>query len=360
LEDGVLSFNSEHVSSVLDKLKNDDVQKTINQIAMATPGGGGAVDVALNGDKIIRSVDTMNFIGSGISITRRRKNVDIDLSGLCGGGGGCGSQGPIGPTGPQGATGAQGPTGPVGNYVQSIASPNGSLTIDPSSGIGVLKIEVTDLPKSIGGAIQYRDSSTSRLAAQANFKLDTTTQNLEIPQGLILSNTGYIEFTDGTTLGSRPNIFTEGGTAPAGAISIPGDRWFNTTEGKLYTTITDPGTTYPIWVEFGIGVGAGVTSSGTVSTCISVTGATYSADQYDYYIGVSYAGPVTVTLPTNPETGREIVVKDESGNAGNGVNRQITIVGATASHKIDNQNSAIINLNYAGLHFIYRNGWRII
>jgi hypothetical protein len=65
-------------------------------------------------------------------------------------------------------------------------------------------------------------------------------------------------------------------------------------------------------------------------------------------------------LPSSPETGREIVVKDESGNAGNGVNRYITIVGATAAHKIDNQSSAIINLDNAGLHLIYRNGWRII
>jgi len=108
LEDGVLSFNSEHVSSVLDKLKNDDVQKAINQLALSTPGGGGAVDVALNGDKIIRSVDTMNFIGSGITVTRRRKNVDIDLSGLCGSGGpsGIGATGPTGPTGPRGPTGS--------------------------------------------------------------------------------------------------------------------------------------------------------------------------------------------------------------------------------------------------------------
>jgi hypothetical protein len=93
---------------------------------------------------------------------------------------------------------------------------------------------------------------------------------------------------------------------------------------------------------------------------VGVTGATYTASVVDYYIGVSYAGPVTVTLPVAPETGREIVVKDESGNAGNGVNRQITIVGATAAHTIDNQSSAIINLDNAGLHFIYRNGWRII
>ena len=377
LEDGVLSFNSEHVSSVLDKLKNDDVQKAINQIAMATPGGGGAVDVALNGDKIIRAVDTMNFIGSGITITRRRKNVDIDLSGLCGGGGG-GSQGPTGPqgptgaqgptgsqgtagiqgpTGPQGATGAQGPTGPVGNYVQSIASPNGSLTIDPSSGIGVLKIEVTDLPKSIGGSVQYRDSSTARLAAQANFKLDTTTQNLEIPKGLVIGTTtgAFIAFADGSTQSSAANRFYYQSASPSGITQ--GDRWMDSDNGIEYVYINDGNGSQ--WVQ---PTNTATTSGGgsSILTTTSVTGSSYSATPLDYYIGVSYAGPVTITLPINPETGRQIVVKDESGNAGSGVSRYITIVGATASQTIDNQSSAILNINNGGLHFIYRNGWRII
>jgi hypothetical protein len=326
------------VSSILDKLKNDDVQKAINQIALATPGGGGAVDVALNGDKIIRSVDTMNFIGSGITITRRRKNVDIDLSGLCGGG------------------------GPVGSCagVQKIIAGSG-IKISPSGGTGNVTITTAATVKGAQYSVQFTSTTDNQdLQALSSFRLTDTTLDLLVPQGLILSNTGYIEFTDGTTLGSRPNIFIEGATTPNVSVTLAGDRWFNTTQGKLYTAITDPGSTYPIWVEFGIGVGAGVTSSGTISTCVNVTGATYSANQYDYYIGVSYAGSVTITLPSNPETGREMVVKDESGRAGDGVTRQITIIGATTSQKIDNQDSAILNINNGGLHFIYRNGWRII
>jgi hypothetical protein len=82
LQDGILSFNSEHVSGILDKFKNDDIQKAIDRIGqMTTPAGGGAVDISLNGDKIIRSVNTMNFIGDNITITKRRKNVDIAVSG---------------------------------------------------------------------------------------------------------------------------------------------------------------------------------------------------------------------------------------------------------------------------------------
>ena len=82
LEDGIISFDSEHVSGILDKFKNDDIQKAIDRIGqMTTPAGGGAVDISLNGDKIIRSVNTMNFIGDNITITKRRKNVDISVSG---------------------------------------------------------------------------------------------------------------------------------------------------------------------------------------------------------------------------------------------------------------------------------------
>jgi len=113
------------------------------------------------------------------------------------------------------------------------------------------------------------------------------------------------------------------------------------------------------WIQPGSG-GGGAGGAVSIMATTFVSGSSYQVLDGDYYVGVSYAGPVTITLPTFPETGREIVVKDESGNAGDGVNRQITITGYSATDKIDNQTSAIINLDYAGLHFIYRNGWRII
>jgi hypothetical protein len=333
LEDGVLSFNSKHVSSVLDKLKNDDIQKVINQIATATPGGGGAVDVALNGDKIIRSVDTMNFIGSGITITRRRKNVDIDLSGLCGGG------------------------GPVGSCagVQKIIAGSG-IKISPSGGTGNVTILTAATVKGAQYSIQFTSTSDNQdLEALSSFRLTDETLDLLVPQGLILSNTGYIEFTDGTTQSSAPNKFYYQATSPSGITQ--GDRWMDSDNGIEYVYINDGNSNQ--WVQ----PTNTATTTGDVSsilTTTSVTGSSYSATPLDYYIGVSYAGPVTVTLPTNPETGRQIVVKDESGNAGSGVSRYITIVGATVSQTIDNQSSAILNINNGGLHFIYRNGWRII
>jgi hypothetical protein len=98
--------------------------------------------------------------------------------------------------------------------------------------------------------------------------------------------------------------------------------------------------------------------SPTINTVDGYTGDTYSATQLDYYIGISYNGPTTVVMPSDPETGREIIVKDEAGHSGNW-NKRITIVGADGE-LIDNKSSAVININSAALHFIYRNGWRIV
>jgi hypothetical protein len=290
LQDGILSFNSEHVSGILDKFKNDDIQKAIDRIGqMTTPAGGGAVDISLNGDKIIRSVNTMNFIGDNITITRRRKNVDISIAGSCGA-----DTGPTGPAGPTGSTGITGPTGPTG--------PTGADSTVPG-------------PTGPTGPTGDKGS------------------------------TGVIDF-----------YYQE--NAPVNSGITVGSRWMDSDSGIEYVYVIDlNGTTQ--WVQPS-NYGGGPGSSISILATTSVTGSTYAALYSDYYIGVSYAGPVTITLPTNPETGREIVVKDESGNAGGGASRRITIMGATTSHTIDNQSSAIINLDNAGLHFIYRNGWRII
>lgn len=324
LEDGILSFDSEKVSTVLEKFKNDDIQKAINQMAMmTTPAGGGAVDVALNGDKKIRSVNTINFIGDNVTVTRRRKNVDVSVNN--------------------------------GSFVTSLSAGSG-ITLSGSTG----NITITNLlsVKAIEGSIQYANNGATDLEAIPSFKLDPVSSNLYVPKGLKLTNNSsetFIEFNDGTTQASAALRFTYNTDAPSGATM--GDRWMDSDTGIEYVYVNDGNSNQ--WVQPTTIAGQAGGGISIVNTT-AITGATYSATVTDYYIGVSYAGQVTITLPTNPETGREIVVKDESGNAGNGVNRQITIVGATAAHKIDNQSSAIINLDNAGLHFIYRNGWRII
>ena len=396
LEDGILSFESEQVSKVLDKFKNDDIQKAINQMAqMTTPAGGGAVDVSLNGKKIIRSLNTMNFIGDNITVTRRRKNVDITISGGSGGTSTSGVSSIIAGTGisisPTGGTGnvtitATGSGGGISSVNSISGDTFGNVNVKSLiNGASVLSLGVTgsvllpngaklgnfynaggiDLvaPTGPGGyaGLVSNDLNQFVSAGDTEVQIGTDTNGfgytwvfdkngaLSLPVG------GYIKFPNGTTQGSAPSKFFYTSTSPSGVTQ--GDRWMDSDNGIEYVYINDGNSNQ--WVQ-PTNTGGFSTPSVSIMATTTVTGATYSALPTDYYIGVSYAGPVTITLPSSPETGREIVVKDESGNAGNGVNRYITIVGATASHKIDNQSSAIINLDNAALNFIYRNGWRII
>jgi hypothetical protein len=90
-----------------------------------------------------------------------------------------------------------------------------------------------------------------------------------------------------------------------------------------------------------------------------VTGSSYTVSLNDYYIGVNCTADCTITLPSGCENGHEVIVKDESGHAGDGIHRAITILGG-GTDKIDNKNSAILNISNGALQFLYREGWRII
>jgi len=90
-----------------------------------------------------------------------------------------------------------------------------------------------------------------------------------------------------------------------------------------------------------------------------ITGPTYNAQIYDYYIGVSFNGTAGIVLPSTPINGQMVIVKDESGRAGDPY-KYIVVRGASMGDKIDNKDSATININNGALDFIYRNGWRIV
>ena len=84
-----------------------------------------------------------------------------------------------------------------------------------------------------------------------------------------------------------------------------------------------------------------------------VTTPTYTIQDNDYYIGVNYAGPVTITLPTSANSGRMLIIKDEDGDA---ETNPITVIGT-----VDNDAGGfIIQINNGAIQLIYRNGWRIV
>jgi hypothetical protein len=92
----------------------------------------------------------------------------------------------------------------------------------------------------------------------------------------------------------------------------------------------------------------------------SVITSSYFIKPQDYYIGVNYAGAVTLTLPKADREGKIFVVKDEFGEASKGTNRYITII-PTGSDLIDGRDKAILAYDYGSLTFIWKdNSWRII
>ena len=92
----------------------------------------------------------------------------------------------------------------------------------------------------------------------------------------------------------------------------------------------------------------------------SVTTSSYTIRPQDYYIGVNYAGAVTITLPRADREGKIFVVKDELGEASKGTNRYITIL-PTGSDLIDGENRAILAFDYGSLTFIWKsNSWRVV
>lgn len=92
----------------------------------------------------------------------------------------------------------------------------------------------------------------------------------------------------------------------------------------------------------------------------SVTTSSYTIKPQDYYIGVNYAGAVTITLPRADREGKIFVVKDELGEASKGTNRYITIL-PTGSDLIDGRDRAILAFDYGSLTFIWKgNSWRVI
>ena len=90
-----------------------------------------------------------------------------------------------------------------------------------------------------------------------------------------------------------------------------------------------------------------------------VTTSTYTIKPQDYYIGINYAGAVTITLPTPKKNGKTYIVKDERGEASKGANRHIYIV-PSGSDLIDEEDRAILAYDYGSLTFVYRNGWRVV
>ena len=278
-----------------------------------------------------------------------------------------GSQGPKGDRGEQGIQGPKGDKGEKGDAGEdAIIDVQYPLVYDKTKKIVTLDSKnLLDKMEKIFAPLANKNFDLSKLdwlaasgggvGVKLNGKyIRSTINDIDFRgSGVTVTQAGggvIVNITGGGGGGSGTVRFYEQDNAPTGMTA--GDMWFDTDAGVLYHAVTDDSGI--IWVDF-IGTGA----LNAVYNTTAVTGNTYYATGNDYYIGVSYNGPVTVILPYNIVNGKEMVVKDESGHAGDGVHRQITIQGSCGA-MIDNKSSAVLNLNNGAIQMIYRNGWRII
>jgi hypothetical protein len=252
-----LSFDSTKIEKLITSLSG--TKGTFDLTSL----GGGAVGIQFNKAQIIKSVNDINFTGAGVNVVRRGKGVEVQISG---GGGSVGPTGATGPTGPAGSGGIS------GSYVQSINGITGAISL---RGLAGITSQVSGQTYSfginyLGGGISFgsvkNPSSSDKILLQQPF---TGVMYLTDIKGLgyaisgvneqvnkatseyfkIFSDDGSSNITEKSisfsNLKTAVSGFTEGLTAPASAI--PGDRWFRTDEGILYTAIT--GVSGYIWVE---------------------------------------------------------------------------------------------------------------
>ena len=192
------------------------------------------------------------------------------------------------------------------------------------------------------------------------------TYNNNIGRATFVNTTGGTFNVDGFFTGST-DVFVTGGTYNSGVATFKNNTGGTFNVDGFFTGNTDvfvTGGTYNSGVAtFRNNTGGtfnvnGFFTGGTnsfLTTTITQSADTLSFD-YNYY-GVNYSGQVDLTLP-NPSgfDGRNINIKDESGNAG------IYRIRLTPSFGlIDGATYVDMNLNYISLNIVARNNnWWII
>lgn len=135
-----------------------------------------------------------------------------------------------------------------------------------------------------------------------------------------------------------------------------GSYWLNDLGDTDYESVKNASNNQVLTFDSTIGkwVASNIAPSEIVNNTTEVTSNTYIVSDSDYYIGVNFPAPVTITIPDSLNQGRIVIVKDESGNC---YNNPITLAG-----NIDNDaNGAIIQINNGAVQLLFRNGfWRII
>ena len=81
LKENKISLDPKHVTQLLSKFKNTDIQKIVDEVGrMAVPGGGGLIAL-VNGQQISKYVGSINFTGAGVNVTSSGQRVTVNIPG---------------------------------------------------------------------------------------------------------------------------------------------------------------------------------------------------------------------------------------------------------------------------------------
>lgn len=243
------------------KFLDDKITKIAVDPLLAS--GGSGLGVKENGSILVKTgVDYLDFRGS-IDLTRQGRTVIVTGTSS---GSGTGITGPTGPTGPAGATGvtgADGSIGPIGpTGTTGVTGPIGPTgPTGPAGPSGITNINgITLSPVTLieGSGILITNNIPGKEISIANAWGDLTDSYITLEPYILVSLNGLIGTpslfagtgitisvgTQGITISSTLPKFTEGTTAPANPIA--GDRWYNTDDGVIYTSVTKSGS--QIWI----------------------------------------------------------------------------------------------------------------
>jgi hypothetical protein len=253
LKEGKISFDAQKLTSLLDQFKNQDIQKAIDSFAKtATPGGGG-LGILFLGSRVLKSVNDINFTGSGVTVIQRGKGVEVNISG--GSGGGAGISGPYvasinGLTGDVNLKSLAGITSSISGNTYSFSinylrggSAFTSVKNPDSSDVILLQKSILDggnmyttTLKGLGFLTSGIDKKVSTISSEY-IKLFTAVDPDDITEK-------SISFSDFKTL-LRGISFAYQSSAPAGVTQ--GDRWMSSDTGIEYVYVNDGNS--PQWVQ---------------------------------------------------------------------------------------------------------------
>jgi len=347
-----------NVEDIRNKIKF--LEQAIGRIAAAGPGGG---EVNLRWlDDVDRSTITDGWYLRYSATKKKFEFAEVISSG------GNGATGPAGATGPQGDRGATGIDGASGvngldgatgvQGASGIDGATGSQGIDGASGVqgnaGATGIDGASGVNGIDGATGTQGASGVGGAT-----------GIDGASG-IQGETGATGITGASGVNGATGISgasgVNGSTGPTGASGINGSSGIQGASGSTGLTGATGVGVQGASGSTGLTGATGLTgstgpagASGAVGYygTTEVTTPTYTVVDNDFYIGVNYAGPVTITLPTSTNSGRMLIIKDEDGDAE--IN-PITVLGT-----VDNDAGGfIIQINNGAIQLLYRNGWRIV